>query len=124
VLAEAHGQAGRRYLLAGACVTTDEAIATLRRLTGIERRTVTLPRSVALAAGSAAGRIARARGRRPRLCREMVATLLHGHAYDGGRATAELGLEYRSFDDMVRRTLAWYVDQGMVKAAAGRTRTA
>jgi dihydroflavonol-4-reductase len=48
----------------------------------------------------------------------MVATLLHGHAYDGSRATAELGLEYRFFDDMVRRTLAWYVDQGMVNAAA------
>jgi dihydroflavonol-4-reductase len=44
----------------------------------------------------------------------MVATLLHGHAYDGSRAASELGLEYRSFDDMVRRTLAWYVDQGMV----------
>jgi dihydroflavonol-4-reductase len=117
LLAEQRGEAGRRYLLSGVCVTTDEAIATLRQLTGIERRTVTLPRPVALAAGSAAGRIAHARGRRPRLCREMVATLLHGHAYDGSRATAELGLEYRSFDDMVRRTLAWYVDQGMVNAA-------
>jgi dihydroflavonol-4-reductase len=119
VLAETRGQAGRRYLLAGVCVTTDEAIATLARLTGIERRTLTLPRPAALWAAGAAGRIARLRGRRPRLCREMVATLLHGHAYDGSRATAELGLEYRSFDDMVLRTLAWYVDQGMVSGAAG-----
>lgn len=119
VLAEERGRPGRRYLLSGTCVTTDEAIATLRRLTGIERRTIMLPRAAALAAGTAAGRVARARGRRPRVCREMVATLLHGHAYDGSRARAELGLEYRSFDDMVRRTLAWYVDQGMVKAAVG-----
>jgi dihydroflavonol-4-reductase len=119
LLAEERGQAGRRYLLSGTCVTTDEAIATLRRLTGIERHAVTLPRPAALFAASAAGAVARARGRRPRLCREMVATLLHGHAYDGSRATAELGLEYRSFDDMVRRTLAWYVDQGMVSAAPG-----
>ncbi len=118
VLAEKHGQAGRRYLLSGVCVTTEEAIATLRRLTGIERRTVMLPRIAALAAGTATGRIARARGRRPKLCREMVATLLHGHAYDGSRATAELGLTYRPFDDMVRRTLSWYVDQGMVPAGA------
>jgi dihydroflavonol-4-reductase len=125
VLAEERGQPGRRYLLSGVCVTTDEAIATLRRLTGIERRTVTLPRGAALVAASGAARVARARGRRPRLCREMVATLLHGHAYDGSRAVAELGLEYRSFDDMVLRTLAWYVDQGMVPAAAaGRSRPA
>ncbi len=123
ILAEAHGVPGRRYLLSGVCVTTDEAIATLARITGIERRTLTLPRPVALGAADAAAVIARLRGRRPRLCREMVATLLHGHAYDGSRATAELGLEYRSFDDMVRRTLAWYVDQGMVAGSrAGGSR--
>jgi dihydroflavonol-4-reductase len=44
----------------------------------------------------------------------MVATLLHGHAYDGSRATRELGLTYRSFDEMVRRTLVWYVQEGMI----------
>jgi dihydroflavonol-4-reductase len=116
LLAEAAGQPGRRYLLAGVCVTTDEAIATVARITGIEHRTVNLPRPVALAAGSAAGSLARLRGRRPRLCREMVATLLHGHAYDGSRATRELGLGYRTFDDMVRRTLTWYVAEGMITA--------
>jgi dihydroflavonol-4-reductase len=116
VLAEAAGQAGRRYLLSGVCVSTEEAIATVARITGIEHRTVNLPRPVALAAGGVVGSLARARGRRPRLCREMVATLLHGHAYDGSRATRELGLQYRSFDEMVRRTLAWYVQEGMTTA--------
>jgi len=116
VLAEAAGQAGRRYLLSGVCVSTEEAIATVARITGIEHRTVNLPRPVALAAGGVVGSLARARGRRPRLCREMVATLLHGHAYDGSRATRELGLQYRSFDEMVRRTLAWYVQEGMITA--------
>ena len=116
VLAEAAGQAGRRYLLSGVCVSTEEAIATFARITGIEHRTVNLPRPVALAAGGVVGSLAGARGRRPRLCREMVATLLHGHAYDGSRATRELGLQYRSFDEMVRRTLAWYVQEGMITA--------
>ena len=114
LLAETAGRPGRRYLLAGVCVTTDEAIATVARITGVEHRTVNLPRPVALAAGSAAGSLGRLRGRRPRLCREMVATLLHGHAYDGSRATRELGLGYRTFDDMVRRTLTWYVAEGMI----------
>jgi dihydroflavonol-4-reductase len=120
VLAEARGAPGRRYLLAGVCVTTEEAVATLARITGIQRRALNLPRPVALAAGDVAATVARVRGRRPRLCREMVATLLHGHAYDGSRAARELGLEYRSFDDMVRRTLAWYVDQGLVSGATLR----
>jgi dihydroflavonol-4-reductase len=120
LLAETRGTPGRRYLLAGVCVTTDEAVATLARITGIERRALHLPRPVALTAGDVAATIARVRGRRPRLCREMVATLLHGHAYDGSRAARELGLEYRSFDDMVRRTLAWYVDQGLVSGATIR----
>jgi dihydroflavonol-4-reductase len=120
LLAEARGAPGRRYLLAGVCVTTEEAVATLARITGIERRALTLPRPVALTAGDVAATVARVRGRRPRLCREMVATLLHGHAYDGSRAARELGLEYRSFDDMVRRTLAWYVDQGLVSGATIR----
>jgi dihydroflavonol-4-reductase len=114
VLAEAAGQPGRRYLLSGVCVSTEEAIATVARITGIEHRTVNLPRPVALAAGGVVGSLTRARGRRPRLCREMVATLLHGHAYDGSRATRELGLQYRSFEEMVRRTLAWYVQEGMI----------
>jgi dihydroflavonol-4-reductase len=117
LLAEATGQPGRRYLLAGVCVTTEEAIATVARITGIGHRTVNLPRPAALAAGSAAAALARVRGRRPRLCREMVATLLHGHAYDGSRATSELGLQYRTFDEMVRRTLAWYVQEGMITAS-------
>ena len=120
LLAEARGVAGRRYLLAGVTVTTEEAVATLARVTGIERRALNLPRPLALAAGDVVATAARVRGRRPRLCREMVATLLHGHAYDGSRAARELGLEYRSFDDMVRRTLAWYVDQGMVSGAGIR----
>jgi dihydroflavonol-4-reductase len=54
----------------------------------------------------------------------MVRTLLHGHAYDGSRAVRELGLQYRSFDEMVRRTLAWYVDQGLVSAATIRSNRA
>ena len=38
------------------------------------------------------GAIGRSRRRRAPFCREMMRTLLHGHAYDGSRATRELGL--------------------------------
>jgi dihydroflavonol-4-reductase len=44
----------------------------------------------------------------------MMRTLLHGHAYDGERAHRELGLDYTPIEDTLRRTLAWYVEQGVV----------
>jgi dihydroflavonol-4-reductase len=64
----------------------------------------------------------RLRGRRPPLCREMVRTLLHGHAYDGSKAAKELGLRYTSAEDCLRRTVAWYVDQGLIGRPLPRLR--
>jgi dihydroflavonol-4-reductase len=114
LLAEQHGVPGERYLLAGACVTTDEALSTVARIAGIEHRTVNLPSAAAMVAAGAVEGLARVRGAKPKLCREMAATLLHGHAYDGSRAQRELGVTYISFDDMVRKTLTWYEEQGMI----------
>jgi dihydroflavonol-4-reductase len=122
LLAEEHGVSGERYLLAGACVSTDEALRTVARIAGIEHRTVNLPPAAALVAASGAETVARIRGAKPRLCREMAATLLHGHAYDGSRAERELGLTYISFDDMVRKTLAWYGEHGMITVPIAATR--
>ncbi len=116
LLAEQRGEAGDRYVLSGVTVSTEEAMATVARITGIEHRTLNLPGPVALAAGGAVEVVGRVRGERPRLCREMVATLLHGHAYDGSRAERDLGLRYKSFDEMVRRTLDWYEQEGMIAA--------
>ena len=53
-----------------------------------------LPPAVAKVAGTVVEGAFRVRGRKPPFCREMVRTLLHGHRYDGSRATRELGLEY------------------------------
>ena len=95
---------------------------TVARIAGIEHRTVNLPPAAALVAASGAETVARIRGEKPRLCREMAATLLHGHAYDGSRAERELGLTYISFDDMVRKTLAWYGEHGMITVPIAATR--
>jgi dihydroflavonol-4-reductase len=57
---------------------------------------------------------ARLRGRRPPVCREMVRTLLHGHRYDGSRATRELGLVYTPIEESLRRAVEWYVAEGLV----------
>jgi dihydroflavonol-4-reductase len=48
----------------------------------------------------------------------MMRTLLHGHAYDGSRATRELGLVYTPFEESLRRTVDWYVAEGLAPAAS------
>jgi dihydroflavonol-4-reductase len=44
----------------------------------------------------------------------MMRTLLHGHAYDGSRATRELGLRYTPIEETLRRTLEWYQEHGFI----------
>ena len=59
----------------------------------------------------------RIRGKKPPFCREMVATLLHGHHYDGSRAERELGLRYTPIAETFRRTIEWARGEGLVPAA-------
>ena len=114
VLAEERGRTGERYLLSGWTLTVSEAIALLGRISGREEHPRRLPPPVAMAMATAVELVAKARRRRPPVCREMVRTILHGHAYDGSRATRELGLVYTPVEEALRRTVAWYVESGLV----------
>jgi dihydroflavonol-4-reductase len=114
VLAASRGARGERYVLSGATLTVREAIALLSRVSGVHRPVRTLPSVVARALAGAVEAVGRIRRRRPPVCREMVRTLLHGHAYDGSRATRELGLVYTPIEETIRRTLAWYEEQGLI----------
>ncbi|MGH2706545.1 MAG: NAD-dependent epimerase/dehydratase family protein [Actinomycetota bacterium] len=117
LLAEEHGRPGQRYVLSGASVTVGEALELLGRLTGLVGGPRMLPPRLALAAATVAEAGARITGRSTHLCRESVRTILHGHRYDGLRAERELGLHYRSLGETLRRTVAWYVREGIVTRA-------
>jgi dihydroflavonol-4-reductase len=65
-------------------------------------------------AGAAGSVLAPATGRSVRICAESVTTLLHGHRYDGSRATRDLGLAYAPLEDTLRRALAWYAERGLI----------
>lgn len=116
LLAAERGARGERYVLCGATLTSRQALDVLSRVAGREIR----PRIVPAAAASAAGAVAeagfRAARRHPPLCRAMVRTMLHGHAYDGSRAERELGVRYTPVDDTLRRTLEWARAEGLVRA--------
>jgi dihydroflavonol-4-reductase len=116
LLAARHGTPGRRYLLCGASVPVQEAVEVLRRLTGSPRSAIWVPAVVARALLPAAWVIARLqRSEDPLVCPAAVRGLLHGHRYDGSRATQELGLRYRSLEETAARTLAWGRERGLLR---------
>lgn len=116
VLAEQHGQPGERYVLSGPSVSIRDGLRVLSEVTGADYPVRTVPGPVAMAAaGAFSGVQRRLRGKHPRFCPEMVRTMLHGHRYDGSRATRDLGLDYTPLEDTLRRTVAWFVSEGLVE---------
>jgi dihydroflavonol-4-reductase len=115
VLAALHGVAGERYLLNGIQLPLTDALALAGDVAGVKRRPRLVPRPAAVAGAYLIEHAFRLAGRRPPVCREMVKTLLHGHRYDGSRAERELGLQYTSPRDTLRRTVEWARANGLLR---------
>jgi dihydroflavonol-4-reductase len=109
------GTPGERYVLNGATLTSREALEIVSGMTGIRDSVRFLPAPVASGAATLIEGAFRLRGRTPPVCREMVRTMLHGHHYDGSRATRELGLTYTPVRETFRRTIDWALGQGLVQ---------
>ena len=116
LLAAEQGANGERYVLNGMTLTITEALALASDVAGVGGKPRLLPRPVAIAAAYAVEHGFRLARRRPPVCREMVRTLLHGHRYDGSRATRELGLHYTSPRETLRRTVDWARDAGLLRS--------
>lgn len=116
LLAAAHGAPGERYVLNSFTLTTSEALRLAGEVVGRDLRVRMLPVGVAAAAATAVEAGARLLGRTPPVCREMVRTLAHGHAYDGSRAARELGLTYTAPGDTLRRMIEWFRSEGLLAA--------
>jgi dihydroflavonol-4-reductase len=114
LLAATRGADGQRYILNGATITAVEALELLTELSGVSHRVRLVPPAAARVAAATAEGVAGARGRTSSLCRARVRTILHGHRYDGSRATRELGLRYTPVAETFRRTIDWAVDAGLV----------
>jgi dihydroflavonol-4-reductase len=107
VLAATRGAPGDRYVLCGATMTTEEALALVDRLTGRRRRRVALPHQLVESLAQIVEAVSTLVRRDPPLCREIAIAVRHGRAYDGSRATRQLGLVYTPAEETVARTLAW-----------------
>jgi dihydroflavonol-4-reductase len=114
LLAEEHGVAGQRYLLCGASMTLRTGLALLSRLTGLSDPPRFLPARLALGASACIEAVARVRHKQTRYCREMVRTLIEGAPYDGAPAASALELVYTPIEQTMRRTISWYLAQGLI----------
>jgi dihydroflavonol-4-reductase len=119
LLAADRGVAGERYLLCGATLTSEEALELLRRMGGASTRPRFVPAAIAPPLAGLVENVCRALGKEPPACRAMARTLLHGHAYDGSRATRDLGLEYTPVEDTLRRTADWAWREGLLRRPLG-----
>ncbi len=115
VRAAERGRPGERYILSGGSVRVRQALRLLRGITGRPSRTWFVPGRAVLPAAALVEVAARALGRTPPVCREVVRAGLHGHRYDGSRATRELGLVYTPLEETLRRTVAWFAAQGLLR---------
>jgi dihydroflavonol-4-reductase len=118
VLAAEHGTPAERYLLSGATLSVREGLALVASVVGVDRPVRTLPPWLALSAATAVEALGRLRRRPTSICRELARTLVNGHAYDGSKATRELGLRYTPVEETLRRTVDWWVEQGLVRDKA------
>ena len=114
LLAAERGEAGRRYVLNGATLHALEALEMVSELSGVRDRVRMIPPPLARSAVAVVEAAYRLRGKTPSVCRARVRTILHGHRYDGTRATRELGLEYTPVTETFARTIDWAVSEGLV----------
>jgi dihydroflavonol-4-reductase len=117
LLAESRGRAGARYVLSDEALSSRQALDLLAELSGASHRVRFVPRSAAWRAAQLADGVFRARGRTSSMCAARVATILHGHRYDGSPATRELGLRYTPVAETCRRTIEWAQGEGLVPSA-------
>jgi dihydroflavonol-4-reductase len=115
LLAAEKGEPGRRYVINGAVLKSSQALEIVSGMTGVVEKPRFLPPALAKGAAAAVEAGFRTARKHPPVCRAMVRTMLHGHRYDGSRATRELGLTYTPVEDTFARTIEWALEEGLVK---------
>ncbi|MDX1468610.1 MAG: SDR family NAD(P)-dependent oxidoreductase [Acidimicrobiia bacterium] len=114
VLAAERGRRGERYLLAGATLRVSDALAVLSEALGEEVGSRFVPPGSLMPVAALVEAVFAVSGRAAPLCREAVRVWAHGHAYDGTRASRELGLRYTPLRETIGRTVEWFRAEGLL----------
>ncbi|MBI2395701.1 MAG: NAD-dependent epimerase/dehydratase family protein [Deltaproteobacteria bacterium] len=118
VAALTRGAAGDRFILGGENLTLKAIAALVAEVTGRASSHMSMPRWAfrTVAALMEAG--AAVTGKPPGLTRAAIDDLLGKYAwYDGSRARTTLGFEPRSAREVIRETVAWFIERGLLKPA-------
>jgi dihydroflavonol-4-reductase len=107
LLAAERGEAGQRYILNSFSMTMQEAVAVIESVMSHPLRVSYLPASLVRIGGVVVGGIFGLLRRTAPICSESARAILHGHLYDGSKASRELGLEYTPADVTFRRLRDW-----------------
>jgi len=114
VNAAQYGRAGERYILSGATLTVADAIDLLADSSGRSIRPRWLSKSMMQTAGMAAARLVAMARPSLGVCPELITTLLHGHRFDGTKASEELRFTYTDVSDTIGRTVTWLDKEGFI----------
>jgi dihydroflavonol-4-reductase len=115
LLADAKGQPGERYILAGRNFTLDRLFADLARISGLEPPSLKLPGRVMLSALEAGSRV-----RIPLpSSRDEVRSAMHWWTYRNGRAKRELGFSPRPHEETLTDAVRWQAAQLGDRVGAG-----
>lgn len=104
-LACAHGAVGERYILAAENRLWSDILGALADAARVDRPRLASP-ALLVGAGALAEAWAAVSRSDPALTRTQARNASATYRYDGSRATRELGLAYRPFDETARRTIA------------------
>jgi dihydroflavonol-4-reductase len=122
LLALEKGRAGERYILGSENVSLRGIYDRLSKVTGLSRRPVRLPFSVAFLAGALDTVIeGKLLGREPFIPVEGLRVARHPMFVDCSKAVNELGLPQRPAADSLLRAVEWFSENGYTKAKLPRS---
>ncbi len=112
LLAAEHGQDRRRYMLNSFTIPATDAVDMISGVIGRDLDVWFVPSRLVRSTAPVADFLRWLRIPVP-FCGEMIATVAHGHRYDGSRATVELGLEYTEPGSFMERLVEWFRAEGL-----------
>lgn len=115
IAAAERGRGGERYVLSGATISVSDAIDIARQVAHRDIDPRWVPRGLVSGLGSPMSRIVSAIKPDAGICPALIATLLHGHRFDGSRAERELGVRYTPVVDTLARTIVWLEENGLIR---------
>ncbi|MDX6583662.1 MAG: hypothetical protein QOI10_2846 [Solirubrobacterales bacterium] len=107
LLADAKGEVGERYILAGRNFTFDRLFADLSRISGVEPPPLKLPKGLALAGAQVASRIGLPVSTSP----GEIASASLWWTYRNTKAKRELGFKPRPHEETLEDAVAWQLAQ-------------